>query len=351
MGKKELSVDADSIKDGVLNMLRVNMGVKRGERVLVATDIPSPKHWAERDAEYLADASRRCLLARAVCDIAREELDGCSVDFLPYPSTGQSGTEPDAATAARLKEADVIVIITTHSLSHTNAREEACRAGARVASMPGFIPEMFFPGGVMVADYEQISRVTSRLADLITGTKEAHVTCPAGTDVRFSVEGRRGGADDGIYRESGRWGNLPAGEAYTAPLEGTASGTLVVRAGWHPRLDENMTLRFERGLVTACEGGGKVGAEFRELLRPGDRSQPYASRQNLGELGIGTNPNAKRTDITLEAEKILGTVHLAIGDGSHLGGDVESDLHEDFVIPEPTLELDGVVVMKDGKLV
>jgi leucyl aminopeptidase (aminopeptidase T) len=46
----------------------------------------------------------------------------------------------------------------------------------------------------------------------------------------------------------------------------------------------------------------------------------------------------------LEAEKIKGTVHLAIGDNAHFGGTVESDLHEDFVLPHPELFLDGELV-------
>ena len=51
----------------------------------------------------------------------------------------------------------------------------------------------------------------------------------------------------------------------------------------------------------------------------------------------------------LEAEKILGTIHIAIGDNSHFGGRVEADLHEDFIIPEPTVYADGKVFIEKGK--
>lgn len=75
------------------------------------------------------------------------------------------------------------------------------------------------------------------------------------------------------------------------------------------------------------------------------------ARRNVGELGVGTNPNAKRTDIVLEAEKIKGTVHIGIGDNSHMGGVNVADFHQDFVVPRATLVLDGTrVVMRDGKL-
>ncbi|MBS7621234.1 aminopeptidase, partial [Candidatus Bathyarchaeota archaeon] len=59
---------------------------------------------------------------------------------------------------------------------------------------------------------------------------------------------------------------------------------------------------------------------------------------------------AKRPDNVLESEKIRGTVHLAIGDNSHMGGKVSSDLHQDFIIPKPTLIFDGKKIMENGKL-
>ena len=73
-------------------------------------------------------------------------------------------------------------------------------------------------------------------------------------------------------------------------------------------------------------------------------------RRNLAELGVGTNSKARSTESVLEAEKILGTVHIAIGDNAHIGGAVTADLHMDFVLPHTVLILDGQTVMADGKL-
>ncbi|MDI7249798.1 MAG: hypothetical protein QME93_07000 [Bacillota bacterium] len=124
---------------------------------------------------------------------------------------------------------------------------------------------------------------------------------------------------------------------------------LVVQAGWRPGLDQDMRLVFEDGEAVAVEGGGEVGERLRSLLGIGRAPTPEErARRNLAELGIGTNPNARRTDVTLEAEKIRGTVHLAIGDSSHIGGRTVADLHTDFVIPRATLLLDGRPVMQDG---
>jgi len=66
--------------------------------------------------------------------------------------------------------------------------------------------------------------------------------------------------------------------------------------------------------------------------------------RNLAELGIGTNDKASRPDNVLEAEKILGTIHLALGDNTGFGGMVAAPFHEDYVFYQPTVTL----VMPDG---
>lgn len=330
-------------------MLRVNMGVRPGERVLVVTDVPTPEQWGQFRPDQVEAMLRRAYLARLVADLAREHLPAGKVGFLTFPSTGRSGVEPPEETAGAMAEADVVLTITSFSLSHTEAREEACRRGARVASMPRFLPEMFYPDGPMAVDYERVAFSTHALAGLITAAGKVRVTTPAGTDVEFSVEGRSGRSDDGMYTARGIWGNLPAGEAYCAPLEGTAHGMIVVEPGWHAGLGEPMTIRFERGEVTALEGGGEVGAGISEILDLAGRRGDARPRRMLAELGIGTNPNARRTDITVEAEKIKGTVHLAVGDGSHMGGTVVADYHQDFVLPRPDLWFDGEMVIAGGR--
>ena len=343
-------IEKEKILQAVVNMFKVNMGLKRGERILVVTDAPTVDEWTEYDSKRLTDFAERSLLAKIVSEIAGEEFSDCPTEFFTYPSTGRHGSEPGKEVEEKMKDADVVMAITTYSLTHTKARQKATEKGARVASMPAFLGEMFYPGGPMAADYSKIQKETMGIAELITESKEAVITSPAGTEMRFSIEGRNGGVDAGIFIEAGAWGNLPSGEAYCAPVEGTGEGKLVVEVNSYPRLEEDMTFVFEKGNVVELSGGGEVGDEFRRLLKFDKNEEPYISRRNLAELGVGTNPNAKRHDNVLEAEKIKGTVHLAIGDSSHIGGKVSADLHQDFIIHQPTVMLDKKTIMKDGKL-
>lgn len=341
-------LDLEGIRSGVLNLLKVNMNLREGESVLLLNDVPQPGEW-HLSYPRVADFVTRSLMVRKMYDIYREEFEGNRVDYLVYPSVGQNGSEPPAEVAERLLGYDVVLAVTTYSLSHTRAREQATHRGARLASMPGLEYSMLLADGPMAADYRAIREETERLAGLLTEAKVVRVTTGLGTDLTFSVEGRPGGADTGIMAEEGEWGNLPGGEAYIAPVEGTAQGRLVLPAGWYFELEKDMEFEFKDGYVVSVKGGGEVGEGFRRLLSFADDGLKH--RRNCAELGIGTNPKARKPDNVLEAEKIKGTVHIAIGDSSHLGGVTESDLHQDFVLPEPTLYLDGRVVIEEGKTV
>jgi len=286
-------------------------------------------------------------LGKTVAEIVRDSFSTCQVDFYPYFSLGRSGVEPPKGMSQTMKKYQVIVAINSFSLTHTEAREGASKAGARVATMRGAIPEMFYPEGPISVDYLEVERETKFIAGFLTRAREAQVVSDSGTNLMFSLKNRKGGEDTGIYVKSGKWGNLPAGEAYIAPVEGTAEGKLVVEKGWFPNLAEEMTMIFRNGEVQEIRGGGEVNQMLNEIL--GLESQKKRKRCNLAELGIGTNPKARRTDITIEAEKIKGTIHIGIGDNSHMGGKVVADYHQDFVVPKPDLFLDGEKVMDKGK--
>lgn len=336
-------MNLDKIRAGVLSMFKVNMGVKAGERILVVNDITTPEEWQRLSLEEISDMAYRSIFARQVYQIAREELHDNTVDYLTYPSVGQSGKDPAPAVADRFLNYDVIILLTSHSLSHTNTRERASQKGIRIASMPGIEAAMFLEEGPMAVDYTEVRRESEQWAALLSKAETVRVTTDLGTDLTFSIAGREGGPDTGIYDVAGEWGNLPGGEAFVAPLEGTANGKLVVPAGWYPGLAEAMTLEFKDGYVVSLQGGGQVGQEFTRLFSFGDAA--FQHRRNCAELGIGTNPKARKPDNVLEAEKIKGTIHIAVGDSSHMGGVNESDLHEDFVIPTPQLYLDGELVL------
>jgi leucyl aminopeptidase (aminopeptidase T) len=341
------SMDRSRIENAVIQMFKVNMGVKPGEKILILSDVPTRREWKDKNQSEISKMLSETLLGKTVAEIVRDSFSACQVDFYPYFSLGRSGVEPPKGMSQTMKKYQVIVAINSFSLTHTEAREGASKAGARVATMRGAIPEMFYPEGPISVDYLEVERETKLIAGFLTRAKEAKVVSDSGTNLMFSLKSRKGGEDTGIYVKPGKWGNLPAGEAYIAPVEGTAEGELVVEKEWFPNLLEEMTMIFRNGEVQQIRGGKEVNQMLGQIL--GLESQKKRKRCNLAELGIGTNPKAHRTDITIEAEKIKGTIHIGIGDNSHMGGKVVADYHQDFVVPKPDLFLDGEKMMDKGR--
>lgn len=176
----------------------------------------------------------------------------------------------------------------------------------------------FFAGST--ADWAQLRRGWQSVAEQLAGADTVRIV-GADTDLRLQVSGRRWVVFAGEA-------NLPDGEIATAPLEDGVSGTITFpeRFYFAGRAVSGLRLSFESGRVVdvhAEEGEG--------LARALIATDPGAQR--VGELGIGVNP--AMTTLTGDLffdEKILGTVHIALGRAyPECGGTNSSTLHWDIV--------------------
>ena len=246
--------------------------------------------------------------------------------------------------AAAIERADVLLAATSHSISHTQVRTRATERGARVATLPTVTEETFVRA--VDVDYNELKRKGDRLAALLTSASTARVTSEAGTDLTVSLRGRTGRNDDGDLGEPGAFGNLPAGEAYIAPVESVGDGTIVFDASLAGYGLLSSPLRVTVKAGRAVEAESPAG---QWLLNTLDAGGEYG--RSLAELGIGTNPAAILTGNVLEDEKVLGTVHLAFGASAGIGGANTAGVHIDGVLRRPTLELDGVRILEDGALI
>jgi leucyl aminopeptidase (aminopeptidase T) len=365
------------------SLFTTNMGVRPGERIVVFSDTIRPD-----ESPSPADADRRRRLHAAAAAAARFAAAAYgAASFCTYPATAASGTEPPeplwrevfgaevvdalrqegllarllakeagAPDLARARElvlagrgavAAVVVAMANNSTSHTRFRDLVNGAGGRFASLPHFDPAMFFSS--MAVDWAALAARTARLAAAMNDAVAVQITTPAGSRLRLGTQGRPARGDDGLLDRPGSFGNLPAGEVYLAPVEGTAEGRLVIEYAPTRRLASPLTLVISGGSVTEILGD----EPYRDRLVEKFAESPL--NRNIAELGIGTNDRASRPDNVLEAEKILGTIHIALGDNSGFGGTVSTPFHEDYVCYRPTLTAIGAdgtkrQLLVDGKL-
>ncbi len=263
--------------------------------------------------------------------------------LVQIPSVALKKGLPDAV-ADLMQKMQIVIALTAPSISHTEARRSACRAGCRIASMPSVSPEAF--GRIADADWAAIMRRSRKLADILSMASKVHITADNGTDLTLSLDGRKGYADTGLLHLPGSFSNLPAGEAAAAPTDGSAEGLLIVDSGMGIRREEGeqICIVIKRGRAVRINGGGAARKLSRNLTLYGPSSRMIA------EFGIGTNEAAKLSGCTVEDEKVLGTIHIALGNNRSFGGNNDVPVHLDGVVVNATVEVDGKVILERGNL-
>jgi hypothetical protein len=157
----------------------------------------------------------------------------------------------------------------------------------------------------------------------------------------------------GIIAENS-WGNAVPGEAFWCPFSSNNINGEVCITGSSPGFlfqpGEYLYLKFENGKVVHYKPSENSNASryLEKLFREIEEFQDGGWNE-FAELGIGLNPAIKSlTGNSLFDEKMAGTVHIAIGDNVCFGHNIQSHIHHDLVIKQPTLVLDGKIIIDKG---
>lgn len=368
----------------IASIYKTNLNIKKHENVLIFTDIITPFEVLHENDICRRERLRDMALLTA--EIGRSFAK--KIIYHEYPATGSHGAEPPEdiwrsafgqkasgelkrqglleklikkeITDDEIKKAEAIILknkrfavnaviaLSNYSTSHTRFRDILTRiCGCRYASMPLFDFRML--EGAMNVDWISLAKKTRAISKIVNKAVAVEITTPNGTYITLSKRGRKAIADTGMLTKSGSFGNLPAGEVFLAPVEGSAEGRLVLE--WAPtrELKSPVTLIIKEGIVKEVIGDEPYADFLREKLN--ERNE----NRNIAEFGIGTNDRASRPDNILESEKILGTIHIALGDNSSFGGKVKTPFHLDFVFFRPTVVLkmkEGIdmLLIKEGRL-
>jgi leucyl aminopeptidase (aminopeptidase T) len=263
------------------------------------------------------------------------------VTYMELAGMTENGQEPPEDIQNALLNTDIALLVTTYSLSHTKARVKATEKGTRIISMPGITKEILLRS--VDVDYAKQTLLSESLAAKLTAGSTVTITSPAGTNLTLSIQGRVGEADSGLCDKPHDFINLPAGEAFVAPIEDQANGTLVFDGAIASiDLDKPIILTLHNGVITKVEGGEAANLFEKRMDAVGPKARIIC------ELGIGTNTKAVITPEILEAEKVYGTTHIAFGRNTTFGGTNDVAFHTDGLIKKPTLTIDGTIIMNSG---
>ena len=331
-GKRDSDI-AQAMLSTARSVVRTCLQIRREEDVLIITD-PETAEVGQALYEEASRVTDRILLVM-------------------MPPTQKPGKEPPLPVSDIMRRHRVILIATKNSLSHTRARQQASKEGARVVSMPGINDELFESGG-MTADYNALQREISGMGSVFRRKRRVRVTTPSGTDVEFRTGSRWVLEDNGICNRPGQVSNLPAGKVFVLPNEGTMNGTIVVDGSWEGGLlEEPLTFKVENGIVVEASGG-ELAKEIEgvfELAKSGLRGSKRDVVWTVAEFGIGMNPKALEiVGNKLEDQVVRGSAYFGFGDNTHLGGSARVGFHLRGVIRDPNVTLEETTLISEGNV-
>ncbi|MDD4856813.1 MAG: aminopeptidase [Candidatus Krumholzibacteria bacterium] len=295
-----------------------SLKVKKGEQLLLVTDRQKMKI-----AEALAYWANR---------------SGAEVTTYLMTETVRPIAAPTSIFKEMIAAADLTMYMLDARIQEKPFRGFMVANGSkrgRICMMPGITVDMM--ERLVNIDFTNMDRLTRKVIRALQNCPDVHVTNGLGTDISFSVKGRKWDNDNGDISSKGKQGNLPAGECYTCPVEGSFSGRIIFSL-----IDDKIgrgEMLFKKGKLVSFKGKGIV-----EIMK-GIGSDPTG--RVVGEFGIGTNRGAKICKNMLEAEKAFGTVHFAIGDSYGLGTN-KSKFHFDALVDKATLVAGERAIIKNG---
>jgi leucyl aminopeptidase (aminopeptidase T) len=326
--------DAESMLTSARSVIHTCLQIRPFEPVLIVTDPESS------------------IIGRALYEAAAEVTDRTLMMMMP--TSHKRGSEPPDYVAELMRKQDVVILATKSSLTHTKARINASRTGrTRIISMPGINQIMFSSGG-MTADYNALQKELSGLTSIFRRKRDVRVTSAEGTDITFSIGAKWRTDDNGICNRPGQVMNLPSGRIFVYPKEESMNGKIVIDGSWEGNiLEEKIIMKVENGVVVEISEGEiseKINLAFEEISKPLNKSKS-AIVKTVAEFGFGMNSRAKIVGNLLEDQVVRGAAHFVFGDNSAYGGKNNIGIQMRGVILKPTIELQDIDLVKDGKII
>jgi aminopeptidase len=328
-----------TIEQGVKQAVENCLKVQAGENVVIITD-------------------KETIEIGSAIKTAVEEIT-VDVKFFVMEDFGARPIDYPQAIDDAIKEADVSIYaaqgaegeLQTFRMRMLRAVEANPRL--RHAHMVGITPEIMKDG--MCSDYKEIQRVSRLVYEKVKNADKIRVVTEKGNDfvAEFSPQLKWLIEDGNI--PPGDWKNLPDGEVCTCPVN--VNGTVIFDGCLGDFFTERYGSLESTPIIIEVENGRALKESIEcdnEQLRHEFTKYLFETDQNsnrVGEFAIGTNTGLTKLIYNLLQDEKFPSVHIAFGSPSphKTGADWDSKSHVDGMIKDPTIYVDGEVLMDKGK--
>lgn len=218
---------------------------------------------------------------------------------------------------------------------------------SRLGHCPGITLDMLTEGALALTpdEHKRMQSFANKLIQTLEGTVKLELRGQAGTRLVLSAKERSFITDTKLDWKTMKWMNLPTGEVYAAPVEASLTGRLVcdMAIGGIGPIKTPLEIIAKKGKAE------KISCMDKDVLRKVKETFATDDFSNVvGEFAFGINPRARFVEQFLEAEKMLGTTHIAFGFNTDMpGGKNPSKNHMDFLINKPSVK----VTKEDGETI
>jgi leucyl aminopeptidase (aminopeptidase T) len=201
----------------------------------------------------------------------------------------------------------------------------------------------------LTQDLTKLKEKGRRFASVLNSARTVRLKAPKGTDMVFELGRRPVHVDDGIIddediEKKSLDAQLPAGSVLTTIPETSGRGRVV-----SDRPLQSMGLNVE-GIEWEFKDGKVTSMKARKNTEVISKQFDAASgdKDRIGWLVIGLNAKAEYG--YLMDNIVEGAVQIGIGDNEYIGGKNTASFGMPATLSKATLEIDGKVIVKDGRL-
>lgn len=325
----------NDLRAGARNAVNVCLRVKPEEKVTLITDERTIGIAASL-YEEIRNMGARCNVhvledfsPRPHTDMPQEILDDLATSQVSvYAVHGQEG---ELRTRMQMT-----AVVTKHRIRHghmININERIMQEGMR-------------------ADFHKVDEISGKVWELARKAAYARARTRRGTDIRAEFSPSLKWLKTSGIISPDKWGNLPGGEVFTAPL--MVNGTFIVDgvvgdylcAKYGDLSDSPLVIEVKDNRVTQVFSDNKeLEQEFWKYCHTDENSS------RVGEFAIGTNIQVKHViGHILQDEKIPG-VHIAFGHpyAEHTGANWTSATHIDVVGTNFDIWIEDRQIMRQGE--
>jgi aminopeptidase len=198
-------------------------------------------------------------------------------------------------------------------------------------------------------DYAKLAQTGKKFKEVLSKCDAIRVTGPGGTDLSFSVKGRKWFVSDGVVDEAdiaeGNLGdNIPAGSIYAPPVEDSASGDVAsnVKEPYMGVSLGRLKWSFKEGRLVKFSGDAT-----NDRLRA-NWEKSTGDKDRIGSFSIGFNPKAEPGYTVNSIAQ--GAVSIGVGSNSEIGGANKPGFFMLRTISGATVTADGKIVLRDGRI-